>query len=202
MSSVPHLLHGWAVALFVVDVMALLMVDVVSWRRTRSLRLGAGENGSSSMSRGPPPDPPSARSSATTYLAAGSGLTLLVIALTPSRGIRWSSGALAVAGLFVVVAGLAWRVRGFDVRQDLLFVRYAARRPWALSWHDCRELRPPRLLMSGWRATTMEGRSRSLMPSDLLGNEWVLAAIVRRAGLSFTGRAWVRGAPRPVSRPG
>jgi hypothetical protein len=203
MSSILRLLHGWAIALLVVDVLALLMVDVAFWTGTRWLRPRADEeHSSSSTSRGPPQVPTTARASATTFLAASAGLTLLVIALTPPRAPWWPSVALAVVGLFVAVAGVAGRVRGFEVRQGAIVVRYAAPRAWAVSWHDCRELRPPRLPMGGWRVATTDGGRRTLMRSDLLGNEWVLAAIVQRAELSFTGRAWVREAPRPVSRPG
>src|SRR5205814_390852 len=72
-----------------------------------------------------------------------------------------------------------------------MVIRYARSPPHAVPWAGFVALRPPRWPMGGWRLDASAG-SRSLMPSDLWGNEDVLDAIVERAGLTFDGRSWSR----------
>jgi hypothetical protein len=91
----------------------------------------------------------------------------------------------------VAFSGFTARVGSLDVAGGGLTVRYAARRPFEVSWSDLRELRPPRWPLGGWRLIGEAG-SRTLMPSDLLGQEWVLHAIIDRAGLRFGEGAWIR----------
>jgi hypothetical protein len=188
----PILLHRCALVALAVAVLALVWVDAVSWRRTRGLRTKR------KMGERLPEISAVSRSSPTTYLAACAGAALLATGLTSIDGVVWPSLCLAVAGLFVLVTGLAWRVRGFRYNGEVLVVRYAMRPSWVVPLGACRELRPPRLPVGGWRVRTADG-GRTLMPSDLLGNEWVLTAIVARAGWSFDGRTWAPSASEGVS---
>ena len=99
----------------------------------------------------------------------------------------------------MAASGFAARVGSLEVAGGGLTVRYAARRPFEVSWSDLRELRPPRWPLGGWRLIGEAG-SRTLMPSDLLGHEWVLDAIIDRAGLQFGEGAWIRACRQtPVS---
>ena len=58
-------------------------------------------------------------------------------------------------------------------------------------WSRVRRLTPPRTPLGAWRIATAD-ETISLMPSDVLGAEALLAALVVRAGLSFDGRRWHR----------
>ena len=98
---------------------------------------------------------------------------------------------LAGGGLLVAVSGLMARVVSVEVAPAGLAIRYSRRRPFELSWRDLRMVQPPRWPLGGWRLTGHEG-GRTLMPSDLLGHEWVLATVVDRAGLRFGEGAWKR----------
>ena len=109
---------------------------------------------------------------------------------------------MAAGGLLVAVSGFAGRVGTVEVNADALWVRHAARRPFALSWSEVRMLRAPRWPLGGWCVIGARGR-RTLMPSDLLGHEWVLGAVIDRAGLRFVGGEWTRARREiPVSRAG
>ena len=108
---------------------------------------------------------------------------------------------LAGGGLLVAASGLTARVVSVEVAPAGLAIRYSLRRPFELPWRDLRVVRPPRWPLGGWRLTGHEG-GRTLMPSDLLGHEWVLVTVVDRAGLRFGEGAWTRECPQPpVSRP-
>ena len=90
-------------------------------------------------------------------------------------------------GLLVAVSGVVGRVTAVEATSDGMVVRHSRRRPFKLAWSDVRELRQPRWPLGGWRVIGRSG-SRTLMPSDLLGAEWMLDAIIDRAGLRFAGR--------------
>jgi hypothetical protein len=60
-------------------------------------------------------------------------------------------------------------------------------------------LRPPSGPLAPWRIEAGDVAA-SLMPSDLVGHEAVLAAVVRRAGLAFERGAWRRPDCSGVSR--
>jgi hypothetical protein len=102
---------------------------------------------------------------------------------------------LALGGALVAVSGFAARVISVEVAGCGLTVRYAARRPFERSWSDLHTLRPPRWPLGGWRVVGDSG-SRTLMPSDLLGAESLLDAIVHGASLRFSGREWRRRRPQ------
>jgi hypothetical protein len=57
-------------------------------------------------------------------------------------------------------------------------------------------LHVPRTPLGGWRVRAIDG-SASLMPSDVLGREEALEAVVVRAGLVRSGRGWVRAEQWP-----
>jgi hypothetical protein len=167
-------------------VAALLSVNVVVWARTSDMRSGRPERG--------PVRSGFSRTSAFTCLAGLAGVAVAgagigILAERPG----WLGLGVAGAGTFVAVAGLAARVSGLDVTDVGLTVHYAARRPFSLSWTECLELRAPRTPLGGWRVTGSV-RSITLMPSDVLGLEWVLREIVVRAALSYDGGAWSRPA--------
>lgn len=171
---------------FLADVVALVAVDVISWRRTRPLRTGS------------PPPPLTrdgmARSSGATFLAGTAGLLAMVYGLTDRKGLGWGLLAPTLAGAFVSVTGLAGRVRMLGAGDAGLVVRYVGRPALHVPWAALGELRAPMTPLGGWRLIH-EGRRRSLMPSDLLGNEWVLIEAIRAAGLTFEGKRWIK--PRP-----
>jgi hypothetical protein len=189
------LLHRLAAAGFVSDLVALLVVDAISWHRTRGIRTGSSSSATQPTSRGPPPNPVVGsrygRASPTTWLAGAAGLWSAAYGATTPSGIRWTSRALIAAGGFILLAGLIGRVRTVRAERAGVVVHYAGRRRLTLPWAACQELRPPRSFVGGWRVIGTGG-SGSLMPSDLLGNEWLLAAIVDSARLSFSGRSWVK----------
>jgi hypothetical protein len=195
MPPVLHVVHRCALGLLVVDALALGVVDALSWKRTHRIRAGG------LPSQAAPSPTTFRRASSTTFLASGCGFTLLLTAITHDGGLRWPAVPLAAVGLLVVVTGWVWRVSGYDSRPNYLVIRCAAAAPWTMAWRDCRELRPPRCFLTGWRMTSSRGGRRSLMPSDVFGNEWVLDAIVQLGGLSFDGRTWVRTERTAVSRP-
>jgi len=160
----------------------LMAVGARSWRRTASLRRGRM-----------PSSPVAGRtwSSATTRIAAGAGTAfgvwgLFVIASRPMLGavaVLWGT-AIAVTRTRSRVSGLAVDDRGVEVR-------YAGRRPFALAWDDCMGLCPPRWPLGGW-VLVGRGTRRTLMPSDVLGQEHALDSIVGFAGMRFDGRTWAR----------
>ncbi|HYT30145.1 MAG TPA: hypothetical protein VEN82_05160 [Actinomycetota bacterium] len=162
---------------------ALLAVGLISFRRTRALRHGER----------PPDRPlpgPRSRTSPTTRLAGAAGV--LVAGLAAVGGPRSSPLATLVPfawGGLIAVTGIAGRVVGIEVRDQALTIRYAARPAFVLPWSELHRLRPPATALGGWRLASARG-ARTLMPSDLLGNEGVLGSAILRAGLAFDGRCW------------
>jgi hypothetical protein len=167
-------------------VAALLTVNVVVWVRTSDMRSGRPQRR--------PVLSGFFRTSRFTWLAglAGVAVAAVGIGMLAERP-GWLGLGVAGAGTFVAVAGLTARVSGLEVTDSGLTVHYAARRPFSLSWTECRELRAPRTQLGAWRVTGFE-RSITLMPSDVLGLEWILRATVVRAGLHFEDEAWRRRA--------
>jgi hypothetical protein len=182
------LLHRWSAAAFIVDVAALIAVDVIAWRRTRPLRTG------DLPPRAGRAMPREVRSSRTTFLAGTAGVLLMACGLTSALG--WGSLVLIAAGAFVAVTGLAGRVRMIGIEGTGLVIRYAARPSVRLPWAAVSGIRAPRTPLGGWRLIRI-GRSHSLMPSDLLGNEWLLVEAIRSTGLLRHGRRWMRPSATP-----
>ncbi len=100
-------------------------------------------------------------------------------------------GAVTLAGILVIVSGFRDRVMEVAVDDRALLVYRARRSPTRLAWSEVLAVRAPRIPLGGWRVTTGD-RSTTLMPSDVLGNEWVLLEVIRRAGLVRNGRRWIR----------
>jgi hypothetical protein len=194
-SAMLPLVHRLAAVGLVADLVGLLVADAVAWRRTRAIRVGSLPSVAVPPHQGPPAyavlGSRGARASRATFLAGAAGLWALGYGATTPRASGWGSPALVVAGGFVILTGLAGRVRAVRAGRTGMVVRYAARRSLVLSWSGCRELRPPRTMLGGWRVIGSDG-SRCLMPSDVIRNEWLLSAIIEAAGLSFRGRRWVR----------
>jgi hypothetical protein len=122
-------------------------------------------------------------------LAGFAGLSLVAVgALGLRRGLVPAAGVMA-PGMFIAVSGFAARVVALASTVEGLVIRYAARRPFLVPWSGCVELRPPRTPLGGWRLSTRRG-SRTLMPTDVLGQERVLDALIMGSGLVFQGRSW------------
>lgn len=140
-------------------------------------------------------------SSPTTMLAGWAGLGLMGMAVAgtvPGRGAVLARMALGTAGLLVAWTGFASRVVGLEVRPDGVVVHLRTGRPFLYRWVDARRLVPPITFIGGWRLVGASG-SRTLMPSDLLGHEFVVDLIVARTGMTRAGRIWTRGArPGPT----
>jgi hypothetical protein len=188
------LVHQLAAAGLVANLVGLLVVDAISWRRTRAIRIGRPPSVAAPPRRGSPYavlGSWGARASRTTFLAAGVGLWALAYGATTPRDLGWRSPAFVVAGGFIAVTGLLGRVRTVGAGRAGMVIRYAARPPLVLSWAACMELRPPRTILGGWRVIGSAG-SRRLMPSDVLRNEWFLEAITDAAGLSLRGWRWIK----------
>jgi len=101
--------------------------------------------------------------------------------------------ALAAAGAVVAALGFGGRVVHIRADDQGLRVEYRLRRPFELPWEDCTLLAPPQWPMGAWRVAGRVGHrgvACRLMPTDLLGHEFVLGLVVARAGLVFDGRAW------------
>jgi hypothetical protein len=169
-------------------VAALAGIGIVSWRRTSALRRGI---------RPAPGDvrpPAGGRTSPATSLAGAAGV--IVAALTLSAGAPpWLTAVgLAWAGT-IAVGGFAWRVTRVEATATALRIHVAARPPFEATWDDVRTVRPPRTPLDGWRFETAVG-ARTLMPSDLLHHERVLAVALASSGLRFAGRRWRHDAGR------
>lgn len=165
----------------------LLAVGLASWRRTRALRTG-------SVPLVVPVRALGGRSSPTTHLAAMGGL--FVTALAARRILAGAKPvgpwvALAAIGCFVLYSAVRSRVRSIAASADGITIRYARGRSTTMAWSDCRGLRPPRTPMGGWRLARPSGVV-TLMPSDLLGLEAVLASVVVLGGLAHESGRWSR----------
>ena len=102
-----------------------------------------------------------------------------------------SAWLLIASGLFATISGCRSRVTELRVGATGLVIGYAHRHPFSADWRDCSALVPPRSPLGGWRIEARSG-ARTLMPSDLLGHECMLAVMVGRSGLRFDGSRWVR----------
>jgi hypothetical protein len=161
----------------------LVVVGISSWRRTAPLRLGGPQ---------PPPRAMRTLSSPSTRLAGATGGAAFLWGLLVVRSGRPLGAVAGLWGAVVAVSGVRSRVTGLSVDRDGFVVRYASRGPFSMAWNDWVTLRPPRWPLGGWVLVGRAGR-RTLMPSDLWGQEQSLGSIVGFAGLRFDGRAWVRG---------
>src|SRR5262245_21124282 len=181
-----------AATLLVADVLALGAVGLVVWARTDDVRRGA------LPAALPRPDPWRRRTSSTTHLAWAGGAVAAWWGWS-AAGVGFVRAALAIGVTFVLAAGALLRVTGLEVDDRGLTVRYAARRPRRIRWDECRALRPPAVPQAAWRIVGATG-SISLMPSDLIGNEALLADVVRRSGLRFERGTWSRTKGAGLSR--
>jgi hypothetical protein len=178
----------------------LAAVGTLSWRRTRPLPR-PNPHGIARLGRGPPPvsSPPAfASTSRTTYLAGAAGLAVMALgmAVTATGHVR-GAVAVATAGAFVAVAGFRSRVAGLGVGTEGLLIRYAHRPAIMLPWTELVRLSGPRTPLGGWRLDGTAGRV-TLMPSDLLGHEWLVTVAIERAQLSRDGRRGWRRPPAPL----
>jgi hypothetical protein len=174
----------------------LFAVGLTGFRRTRRLRHGH---------RGPGPAVrrpvarPVAPTSRTTHLAGAGGLLVALLAVVGApRTPPWATAVAMAWGALIAATGIAGRVAALEVRDEGLTIRYERRPPFRLPWPDLRRIRPPATPLGGWRLEGVSG-SRTLMPSDLLGNEAVIETGILRAGLAFDGRCW--RAPDVAARP-
>src|SRR5207249_1294774 len=179
-------------------VVGLFAVGLVSWRRTARLRSGR----------------PPARA-VPRRIRTGTSMTTALAGLAGLAAAGWGAlfasrnGTLGVAatagGLLIAASGFRSRVISLAIGDTGLRIGYAGRVPFRVRWNDCRSLSPPVSFLGGWRVRT-SGGSVTLMPSDLLGHECILEAIVSRAGMRFDGKRWRRpagsGSGRPAQRDG
>jgi hypothetical protein len=187
----PAILTALPAATLVGDYLALATVGAVSRHRTAGVRRGRQDG------PGDRAPPPGGRTSRATYLPGLAG-ALLVATVAVARPPPALLATLVGAGAFVAVTGLRGRVRAIEVRPGGLAIHHAAGASFDLPWDRCARLRPPRAPWGGWLLARDDGARRTLMPSDLLGKEAVLEAVVVGSGLRFDGRAW-RRPTAPVS---
>ena len=178
---------GWiraaAAAAAAASLATLWGVGVRSWFRTAGLRHGYG-SGASASGR-------SSRSSPTTWLAAVTGLAASSWGVLGLRADGPLGAAVAAAGAGIAASGVRSRVTIVEASEDALVVHRAFRRPVELPWPDLRAVRVPATPLGGWRFRT-DHRAITLMPSDLVRHEDVIAAAIDRAGLRFDGGRWAR----------
>ena len=131
-----------------------------------------------------------------THLAWILGSLLALAGVTSPGGGKPLGAGFVLAGSFVALAGLWGRVTSIQVGPAGVLVRHAVRRLLSVGWTEGPvSLSPPRTPAGGWRLRGIRGSRAgaiAFMPSDLLQNEAVLGEIIRRAGLRWDGRAWVR----------
>jgi hypothetical protein len=180
--------------------LALVAVGARSRARMRGRLRRGGSEGLAGVPR-------QYRSSPTSLLAGWAGVGLMGMAVAgtvPGRGAPLARVALGTAGLLVAWTGFASRVVGLEVRTDGVLVHLRTGRPFVYRWVDARRLVPPITFIGGWRLVGATG-SRTLMPSDLLGHEFVVELIVARTGMTRVGRVWTRrpraGEPASRARP-
>jgi hypothetical protein len=100
-------------------------------------------------------------------------------------------GALALWGAFVLIAGIAGRVKAVSVSEGAFVVRRALLPERTAAYGEIRAVLPPRWPLGAWRIERGRG-SVTLMPSDLRGAEATLAGAILQAGLDFRRGAWRR----------
>jgi hypothetical protein len=178
---------SFALVLSLLAPVALLApVGVVSWHRTAPYRQGVPVLSDPMMST-------RRTTSWTTYLALAGGLVVAGGGVVRGPPLGW---AWLAVGAFVAGAGGLFRVRSLSIALDALAIDRPVR-PRRLRWATIRAVVPPRWALGGWRLVAGD-RTVTLMPSDLLGNERVLAEAIRRCDLGWSGGAWRKG---PASRP-
>ena len=141
-----------------------------------------------------------ARTSLLTFVPGLAGLLLGASALlgASSEIIRGRSPPtgwvfVGVAGVLVAVLGFGARVARLHIDDQGIRVEYGWSRPFSLRWEECLRLAPPRWPMGAWRVSGRVGDhdvACRLMPTDLLGHEFVLGVVAARAGLVFDGGGW------------
>jgi hypothetical protein len=129
-----------------------------------------------------------------TYLPAATGIALMVLAgsVAASPGPAVVAMALALSGATVASLGVWGRVTEMRAGWEGLTILYTGRSAFSMAWPECEQVTGPRWPLGGWRIRRSDGASRTLMPSDLLGREWVIGAAIDGAGLHFDGRVWQR----------
>jgi hypothetical protein len=177
-------------------------VALAQWRRTGPLRHGrvAGAEW--------PTEPITLRTSRLTLVPALGGLAVTAAGLTVAIGNAVGPGeahavpavALAASGSIIAWAGWSGRVIALRVRPGGLSVVYRRRRAFDVPWNTLQRVAAPRWPLGGWRLTIRSGATdgdhRTLMPSDVIGNEWVLEAAVSVAQLGYDGRGWTAATGR------
>ena len=176
---------------FASGVAGVVLVDLLSWRRTRPVR------GGSFLARHDPLTGASHEegTSRLTLLPGATGVAAVAWGISALDRTPALGALLAAGGSLVASSGLLARVTAIREDRSGLTIRFAARRPFVLPWAECRRLVPPRTPVGGWRVGGRSG-SRTLMPSDLWGKERLLASIVAGAALRFDGRRWTGAASR------
>jgi hypothetical protein len=164
----------------IAPIVLLAPVGVVSWRRAAPYRLGTAL----AIAQGPRV-PARRRTSRTTYLALTGGVVVAGGGIVRGPPLGWLGLAF---GAFVAGAGGLLRVRSLSANLEELEVDRPVR-PRRLPWAAIRGVDPPRWPLGGWRLLADDGPV-TLMPSDLLGNEWVLAEAIRRCSLVWSDGAW------------
>ena len=185
-SSSPRVAELGLGALFAALCLGLTLVGGIAWHRTRDLRHGRGcraERAAGLTSTSP-----------VTLVPALAGVVAVAACSVIAAARRASPLVLALAsgGAFVALSGLAGRVTELELSRGGLSIRYAGRKAFAATWREVLALRSPRTPLAGWRIETARGR-RTLMPSDIFGNEALLRSLVAWAELEFEGRGnWRR----------
>jgi hypothetical protein len=179
------LLAGFGLA-----VAAMFVVDAVSSRRTTSLRKGRSPPTSDRSPRAPSSG---GRTSRTTFLPGLAGAALALDGGLVLAGGRPGGLLLLIPGAVVAGFGFRARITFVSAGPNGLRLHYPRRSPFVAQWPTLVALSPPRVWFAGWRVRTLLA-GRTLMPSDVLGHEEVLQAIVEWAGFDFDGRSWSRQA--------
>lgn len=178
---------------FFLLVAGLLAVDLVSWKRTASIRRSTIPHWADTPKAG------SFRTSRTTLFAALAGVAAAAWGVAAAERGGIGSLVLVACGTFISVAGLVARVTEVRVGDDAFVVLFAGRSPFHARWAEILRLNPPGTPVGGWRLFAAGGKGTTLMPSDLFGHEEFLALIVDRSDLWFDGRGWVRNGGREAS---
>jgi len=191
MDGMPAIL---GLAAVIIPVLLLTVVGAISWAKTASLR---HPRGLTVNVHEPPVDAPT---SPFTFVPGGAGLFMVASALLGAsseiirgRGPPAGWDFVGVMGVLVAVLGLGARVASLHIDEHGLRVEFGHLRPFSLRWEECWLLAPPRWPMGAWRVAGRVGPREiacRLMPTDLLGHEFVLGVVAARAGLEFDGRAW------------
>lgn len=167
-------------AAFFLATAGLVLLGLVSWRRTARLRRG-------DLGGRAPPGPASISTSWVTRIAGWAG----VAAFAWGASVAPFGLAMLAGGAFVAFTGFRSRVTRIETGPHGVTVAFALKPPFHLSWPDLVAVRPPRTPLGGWRLVG-RGIGRTLMASDLWGHEDLLRVAVAAAGLDFGGGRWAR----------